>query len=199
MRRQVDRLQFLGSFQGQLPDTGLPEVAFAGRSNVGKSSLLNRMLNRKSAARVSNTPGRTQSINLFQVGEACVFADLPGYGFAKVPPQVMEAWKAWIEAYLAEREPLRLVVMLVDARRDPQALDLQLTDALDQLQRRSVVVATKVDKLGKQEKARQLAAIRRAYRLDAAGPIAFSAVTGEGRDALWDAVEAACGWQGDAA
>lgn len=198
MRKQVDRLEFLGSFQGRLPDTGLPEVAFAGRSNVGKSSLLNRMLNRKSAARVSNTPGRTQAINLFRVGDACVFADLPGYGFAKVPPEVMEAWKTWIEAYLAEREPLSLVVVLVDARRDPQSLDLQLMDALHQLEVPTVVVATKVDKLGKQERRRQLDAIRRAFRCQPGQPVAFSAVTGEGRDALWDAVEAACGWQADA-
>lgn len=192
MRNQVSRLEFLGSFGAELPDTGLPEVAFAGRSNVGKSSLLNRVLQRKRAARVSSTPGRTQSINLFKVGDSVVFADLPGYGFAKVPGHVQDAWKEHIERYLAERDSLVLVVLLVDARRDPQPMDGQLIDGLDQAGIPVVVVATKVDKLKKQQRQRQLAAIRRTFGLRGGQPLPFSAATGEGVDAVWDAIEAAC-------
>ncbi len=193
MRKAVHRLSFVGSFGANLPEIGLPEVAFAGRSNVGKSSLINRLLHRKRAARVSSTPGRTQAINLFRVGDAVVFADLPGYGYAKVPPRVQEQWRAHVERYLAEREALRLVVALVDARRDPQALDGQLLDALDQVGRPALVVATKVDKLKRQQRARNLAAIRRSFGLSSGEPVPFSAVTGEGCDAVWDAIERACG------
>lgn len=193
MRKAVNNLNFVGSFGAALPELGLPEVAFAGRSNVGKSSLLNRILNRKRAARVSSTPGRTQSINLFEVGGAVVFADLPGYGYAKVPGHVQDAWKEHIERYLSERRALVLVVVLVDCRRDPQPMDGQLIDGLDQAQIPFVVVATKVDKLRKQQRQKKLAALKRTFGVSA---IPFSAVTGEGRDAVWDAIEAACGESG---
>ncbi len=192
MRKQVAQLEFLGSFGEALPDTGLPEVAFAGRSNVGKSSLLNRVLNRKKAARVSGRPGRTQHINLFQVGSAVVLADLPGYGFAKVPDAVQATWKAFIETYLAEREALQMVVMLVDARRDPLALDQALLEGLIEAGIATLVVATKVDKLSKRQRKTQLDKIRRGFSLPEGLPIAFSSVTGEGREDVWDAIESAC-------
>ena len=147
---------------------------------------------------MSSTPGRTQHINLFRLADAAVFADLPGYGFARVPVRVREAWKHHIEAYLSEREALCLVVVLVDARRDPQDSDGQLIDALAGVEIPVLVVATKVDKLKrKQQRARQLAAIRRGLSLPAGQPIPFSAMTGEGRDAVWDAIEAACRGDGD--
>jgi GTP-binding protein len=192
VRNQTSQLEFLGSFTDDLPVTGLPEVAFAGRSNVGKSSLLNRVLNRKRAARVSSTPGRTQRINLFKVGEDVVFADLPGYGFAKVPAKVRNAWKVVIEDYLGEREALRLVVVLVDARRDPTDLDGQLIEGLTEANIPILVVATKVDKLKKQALARQLTAIRRVFALPASQPWPFSAITGEGLSGIWDHIEKAC-------
>ena len=122
-----------------------------------------------------------------------MFADLPGYGFAKVPGHVQDAWKGHIERYLSEREPLRLVVVLVDSRRDPQPMDGQMIDALDQAGIETLVVATKVDKLKKQRRQKQLGAIRSNFGLRTGQPIAFSAVTGEGADQIWDAIEAAAG------
>ena len=193
MRKQVAQLEFLGSFGEELPVTGLPEVAFAGRSNVGKSSLLNRVLNRKKAARVSGRPGRTQHINLFQVGDSVVLADLPGYGYAKVPDAVQAVWKAFIELYLAEREALQLVVMLVDVRRDPLEMDLELLEGLLESGIPTLVVATKVDKLTKRQRKVQLDKIRRGFSLPEDLPIPFSSVTGEGREDVWDAIESYCG------
>jgi GTP-binding protein len=171
----------------------VPEVAFAGRSNVGKSTALNRILNRKAIARVSRTPGRTQLINLFRVGEAVVFADLPGYGFAKVPAAVRDAWKPMIEGYLSSRAALKLVVVLIDSRLPAQEMDGQLLYALTEARVPSLAVATKCDKMGKQELARKLAALREELRLPKGQPIAFSGVTGTGRDLVWDAIERACG------
>ena len=192
MRDQVSRLQFLGSFGQELPPSSLPEVAFAGRSNVGKSSLLNQLLGRKRAARVSSTPGRTQHINLFQVGNAVMFADLPGYGYAKVPGRIQEAWKGYIESYLGERSSLALVVVIVDARRDPMELDARLIDGLHMAEIPLVVVATKTDKLKKQAARKQLAAIRKGFGLGHGQPIPFSSVTGSGKNELWDVIESAC-------
>lgn len=186
-------VQFLGSFPGALPDPGLPEVAFAGRSNVGKSSALNTLVNHRSLARVSATPGRTQAINLFEIDRRVVFADLPGYGFAKVPDAVRDAWKPMIERYLGGRDRLVLVVVLIDIRRDPQEMDGQLLYALTEARIPSLVVATKVDKLSRQALQRQLAALRDGYRLPEHQPVAFSSVTGQGRDAVWAAIDEAAG------
>jgi GTP-binding protein len=192
MRRQVGDLSFLGSFAGDdLPDVGLPEVAFAGRSNVGKSSALNTLLRSKKAARVSGRPGRTQRINLFKLGNVGVLADLPGYGFARVPDAVRAGWKPMIEAYLGGRKSLRLVVLLIDARREPQDLDLALVDGLEEARIPFVVVVTKVDKLSKHARKPTIAKLAEAFELDHE-PIPFSSITGEGRDAVWDAIEAAC-------
>ncbi len=191
MRRGIHQLEFVGSFHDALPASDLPEIAFAGRSNVGKSSALNTLLQRKSAARTSNTPGRTQAINLFRLGEEGMFADLPGYGFARVPVHVQDRWKQTIEGYLGERPSLRMVVVLVDARREPTALDGQLLWALVEQGIPSLVVATKVDKLTKAERAKQLSALRREFQLAEGQPIPFSSVTGEGRDEVWAHLDAA--------
>lgn len=191
MRNQVGRVTFLGSFDDtDLPDTELPEVAFAGRSNVGKSSALNTLLNRKKAARVSGRPGRTQRINLFQVGDACIFADLPGYGFARVPDAVRAGWKPMIEGYLGGRSTLRLVVVLVDARREPQELDLDLVHGLVAAKIPCLVVSTKVDKLKKSRRKPTLKALADAYGVPYVIP--FSSVTGEGRESVWDIIEDVC-------
>jgi GTP-binding protein len=182
---------FVGSFPAELPELGVPEIAFSGRSNVGKSSALNCLLGRKSLARTSNTPGRTQHVNLYKVGEVCAFADLPGYGYAKVPEAVRARWKPMVEGYLADRKQLVLVVVLVDVRREAQAMDGELLYGLAELRIPSLAVATKTDKLGKQALHRQLAAIRRDLHVAAPQPIAFSAETAVGRDLVWDAIEAA--------
>jgi len=192
VRKQAGALSFIGSFFTELPEFELPEIAFAGRSNVGKSSALNCLLRRKKAARVSSTPGRTQAINLFKVGTACIFADLPGYGFAKVPDDVQENWKHMIEEYLAKRKRLKLVVVLVDARRDPQTLDGQLVASLQEAEIPVLVVATKTDKLKKSHQGRQLSQIRKEFNLPYNQPVPFSAVTGAGRDGVWDLLEKAC-------
>ena len=196
MRRA--QVEFVGSYRDSLPTTELPEVAFAGRSNVGKSSALNSLLHRKSIARVSRTPGRTQMVNLFRIGTAeapqAMFVDLPGYGYAKVPDEIRASWKPMIERYLTDRPTLKLVVVLIDVRRDPMEMDGALIYALIETRIPSLVIATKADKLGKQQLHRQLAKLREDFRLPAGQPVAFSSVTGAGREAVWDVIEAACGY-----
>ena len=179
------RLAFLGSFMDQPPQLGLPELAFAGRSNVGKSSAINRLLNTNKAARVSKTPGRTQAINLFEVEERCVFADLPGYGFAKVPEAVKANWHGMIEGYLSEREALRLVVILVDIRRKPQQLDADMIWWVRQARIPLLVLATKMDKLSRNHSASSVAKIRKAFSLKGPECIPFSAHDGRGLDETW--------------
>jgi len=192
MRNRAGSVKFLGSFLEELPVTGLPEVAFAGRSNVGKSSAINCLLGSKGAARVSRTPGRTQRINLFDIGGALIFADLPGYGYADVPDAVQAEWKPYLERYLGTRDALRLVVVLVDIRRDPQAMDGQLLYALHEADVPVLVVATKVDKVKRAEKAKAIATLRSEFRLEENEIVAFSSVTRDGKDAVWDHIEAAC-------
>jgi GTP-binding protein len=170
----------------RLPPPGLPEIAFAGRSNVGKSALLNRLVGRHALARVSRTPGRTQQINLFAVDEAFLLVDLPGYGFARVPLSVKERWRALVEGYLTRRRTLRGVAVLVDVRRGLEADDTQLLDFLAAHAIRSLVVVTKIDKLARGPGQQRLAQIR--AQPHGAGAIAFSAVTGDGAAALWSAL-----------
>ena len=192
MRNHGGRVTFLGSFAEDLPEVELPEVAFAGRSNVGKSSCLNRLLGSKKVARVSGRPGRTQRINLFDVAGRVVFADLPGYGFAKVPDHVQRDWKGIIEGYLGERRTLRLVVVLVDSRLPPQEMDGMLIYGLRQARIPFVVVATKVDKLKRSERRTHLARLREEFNLAPEDLIGFSATKGDGLDALWDVIEDQC-------
>ncbi len=166
---------------GTPPLLRLPEIAFAGRSNVGKSSLINRLTRSPRLARTSRTPGRTQQINFFAGRDELVFADLPGYGFARVPVQIRESWKALIEGYLEDRAELRGVVVIVDARRGLEEDDAALVDYLDALGRPVVLVASKVDKLGQGERVRGLAALRARV----ADVVAFSALSGEGEADVW--------------
>lgn len=193
LRDLASRTEFIGSFPDALPDLDLPEVAFVGRSNVGKSSALNVLLGGR-PARVSARPGRTQAVNLFKIGGeelGAVFADLPGYGYASVPDEVMAAWKPMIERYLAERPTLKLVVCLVDARVDPQPLDTLLLHSLAEFGVPLTVLATKVDKLSKHELKPALARLALAHDLEDL-PLAFSAKTRVGTDVLWDTLESAC-------
>jgi GTP-binding protein len=165
-----------------MPPATLPEVAFAGRSNVGKSSAINGVLGRKSAARVSRSPGRTQAINLFEVDGRYMLADLPGYGFAKVPEAVQSRWKGMIEGYLSTRETLRLVVCLVDSRHPPQKLDLALLGGLQGAEIPFLVVATKSDKLPRSKRKSMLAKLRKGLGVPELH--ALSALTGEGMGEL---------------
>lgn len=171
------------------PRDGRPEIAFLGRSNVGKSSLLNSLLQRRSLARTSNTPGRTQSINYFLINGGFYFVDLPGYGFAKVSKTMREGWGAMAEDYLSERPELILCIQLIDSRHAPTDLDLQLNEWLVFHERNHLVVATKSDKLSANQLSKQL----RRIESDLAGSkvLPYSSQTGKGRDAVWAAIEGA--------
>jgi GTP-binding protein len=166
------------------PDT-LPEVAFAGKSNVGKSSLINTLLNRKGLARTSSTPGRTQSINFFRINNRISFVDLPGYGFAKVPLHIKRQWKPMVESYLKTRETLRLAVVILDIRREPSKDDDNLLEWLAFHDIPILVVGTKIDKISKNQRAKQMALVKKGLRLEGRPFITFSAVTGEGKEEIW--------------
>ncbi len=166
---------------------GLPEIAFLGRSNVGKSSLLNSLLQRKGLARTSNTPGRTQSINFFLINEAFYFADLPGYGYAKVSKMMRKDWGKMAEEYLANRRELVLFIQLVDSRHKPTELDLNLSEWLRYHGKHSIVVATKSDKLSSNQLIKNIREIENAMPDSAVVP--YSATTGKGRDAVWKHIE----------
>lgn len=171
------------------PNDGRPEIAFLGRSNVGKSSLLNSLLQRRSLARTSNTPGRTQSINYFLINDRFYFVDLPGYGFAKVSKAMRAGWGAMAEDYLSQRDELALCIQLIDARHDPTNLDLQLNEWLLFHGRKHLVVATKSDKLSANELNKQLRKIEKDVARSTVLP--YSSQTGKGRDAVWAAIEGA--------
>jgi GTP-binding protein len=163
------------------PRDRLPEFAFAGRSNVGKSSLLNRLLNRKGLAKTSKSPGKTRTINFFLVNDRMYFVDLPGYGYAKVSKSLRHTWGRMITSYLTGREPLRFVAHLIDARHPPTPNDHELLELLSDAEVPTLLVATKVDKLSKNQVASSLATIRRAFSLDSdALVVPFSSVTGAG-------------------
>lgn len=166
------------------PDT-LPEVAFSGKSNVGKSSLINTLVNRKGLARTSSTPGRTQSINFFRINERILFVDLPGYGFAKVPLHLKQQWKPMVEAYLKTRRNLRLAVVILDIRREPSGDDINLVDWLAVYGISFLAVGTKVDKLSNNQRIKQKAVIERKLQLKETPLVMFSALTGEGKEELW--------------
>lgn len=176
------------------PDEAQVEIAFVGRSNVGKSSCLNTLVGRKGVARVSKTPGRTQAINFFDVqhgGQAMRFADLPGYGFAKVPLRVKKTWEKMIGEYLAEREALALVIVLVDIRRDPTELDQAMVDWLDETDRRGLLVLTKSDKVAKNKLLQRQSLICRGLGVDREASMLFSALNQDGRGDLWDRIREA--------
>jgi GTP-binding protein len=162
---------------------GRPEIGFLGRSNVGKSSLINSLLLRRGLARTSNTPGRTQSLNFFLVNESFYFADLPGYGFARVSKAMRAAWGSMAEQYLAERDRLALCIQLIDARHGPTTLDCQLHEWLVHHEKPHLVVATKADKLSKNELQKSISSARK--QLPDAKILAYSAQTGQGRDEVW--------------
>jgi GTP-binding protein len=168
---------------------GRPEIAFLGRSNVGKSSLLNSLLGRKGLARTSNTPGRTQSINYFLVNDAFYFVDLPGYGYAKVSKSMRADWGEMARDYLTDRPELVLFIQLVDSRHPPTELDRQLNDWLVVNEKKHIVVATKADKSSTNQLQKQVREIKKI--LPDSKILTYSASTGKGRDELWSEIEAA--------
>lgn len=171
------------------PDTGgLPEIAVAGRSNVGKSSLINTLVNRHRLAKVSNTPGRTQLLNFFMVDDRFVLCDLPGYGYAKVPPHIKAQWGRMIERYLAERGPLKALLLLMDARRTPGDWERDLITWISHHGRAVLPVVTKIDKLPVSKRKPALAGIAKSMGLPPKMLVAWSAVTGDGLEPLWNRV-----------
>ena len=187
----IRALRYLGpmtTVDGWRPETTLPEIAFSGRSNVGKSSLLNKLVRRKAFARVSRTPGRTREIHFFEVNQSFVLVDLPGYGYAQVSKEKRAEWKPLIEGYLRRSPNLRGVVQLLDVRREPSDDDLQMLDFLSDVGVPTVVAITKMDKLSPRSAADRTRALTEALGLHADQVIPFSAHTGAGRDDLAAAI-----------
>ncbi len=173
----------------QYPPEGLPEIAFSGRSNVGKSSLINVLVNRKRLVKTSSTPGRTQLVNFFDINDNITFVDLPGYGYARVPASVKKKWGPLIETYLSGRETLKGVVVIMDIRRIPREEEHNLIAWLAHYSIACVLVLTKADKLSKTKQDKQRAAVARSLALDSSELILFSAKSRKGREDVWKAIE----------
>ena len=187
----IRNVEFIGGMaekHGWRPDSPLPEIAFAGRSNVGKSSLLNSLVRRKAFARVSRTPGRTREINFFRVNNGFVFVDLPGYGYARVSKDKKSEWRPMIESYLRRTSQLRGIVLLLDIRREPSDDDRAMLDFLAEVEVPTIVALTKTDKLSKAGALARVGEISRALALEPEQVIPFSAHTGEGRVELLEAI-----------
>jgi GTP-binding protein len=172
----------------QYPPVRLPEVAFAGRSNVGKSSLINTLVNRKHLVKTSSTPGRTRLINFFEINQRFGFVDLPGYGYAKVPESVKKTWGPMIETYLSTRKALKGVVVILDIRRTPGQEELNLLSWLHHYFIAGILVLTKTDKLSKNKQAQKHNLIAQVLEIDKNDFILFSAKSRRGRDTLWKAI-----------
>ncbi|MFD1442162.1 ribosome biogenesis GTP-binding protein YihA/YsxC [Lacticaseibacillus hegangensis] len=174
----------------QYPDTGYPEIVFVGRSNVGKSSLINKLIDRKSMARTSAVPGKTQTLNFYNIEDLLYFVDVPGYGYAKVSKRDRERFAGMIEEYLSTRKPFRGAVQLVDARHTPSEDDVSMYQYLKYFNVDVLVVGTKVDKTSKAKRQTIMRDIKRTLDLNQTDQLVmFSATTGEGKDAVWDWLE----------
>ena len=177
-----------------LPENTLPEIAFAGKSNVGKSSLINGLMNRKSFARTSATPGKTQTINFYNINHELYLVDLPGYGYAKVSEQEKKKWGQMIERYLHQSKQLRAVFLLIDIRHAPSANDKMMYDWILSQGYHPIIIATKLDKLKRSQVQKQVKVVRQGLGLSKDSIlIPFSAVTKQGRDEIWDLAEEICG------
>ena len=180
-------LETVCGITSKIPDNQLPEIAFAGKSNVGKSSLINALMNRKSLARTSSQPGKTQTINFYNINKEIYLVDLPGYGYAKASEKEREAWGQMIERYLNTSEKLRAVFLLVDIRHAPSANDKQMFEWMAYVGYDPIVIATKLDKIKRSQIDKQIKIIRQGLGADKETIIVpFSAETKQGRDIIWD-------------
>jgi GTP-binding protein len=179
------------------PSTDLPEIAFTGRSNVGKSSLINSLVNRKHLVKTSSTPGRTQLINFFIINKTISFVDLPGFGYAKVPASVRKSWGPMIETYLSTRNTLKGVVLIMDIRRIPGIQEVNFIEWLHYYNIPSILILTKSDKLSKIKQKNQHLSIAKALRVSQEELILFSAKSRMGKDNVWDAIERLIGIKHD--
>ena len=177
-----------------LPENEEPEVAFAGKSNVGKSSLINALMNRKSLARTSGQPGKTQTINFYHINNELYYVDLPGYGYAKVSQSIKEKWGKMIEKYLRMSKQLRCIFLLIDIRHEPSANDKSMYDWIVYNGFQPIIIATKLDKINRSQKDKHLKMIREGLQV-ASGTkiIPFSAETKQGREEIWACIEEICG------
>lgn len=187
--KNVD-LETVCGITSKMPENRLPEIAFAGKSNVGKSSLINALMNRKSYARISGTPGKTQTINFYNINREFYLVDLPGYGYAKVSEQEKEKWGQMVERYLHGSKQLRAVFLLIDIRHDPSANDKMMYDWIVAQGYRPIIIATKLDKIKRSQIDKQLKAVRQGLGLPPGTTvIPFSSVTKQGRDEIWELAE----------
>ncbi len=183
-------LETVCGITSKIPDNKMLEVAFAGRSNVGKSSLINALMNRKSYARTSQQPGKTQTINFYNINEQLYFVDLPGYGYAKVSPEMVKKWGKMIDNYLENSKVLRLVFLLVDIRHKPNKNDKQMYDWCINYGFNTIIIATKEDKVKRSQKANLIKEIKNALGVIEGTPvIPFSAVSKSGRDDIWEYID----------
>ena len=174
----------------RLPENDKPEIAFAGKSNVGKSSLINALMNRKAYARTSAQPGKTQTINFYNINDALYYVDLPGYGYAKVSQTEKEKWGRMIENYLRRSKKLRCVFLLVDIRHEPSANDRQMYEWIVHNGYKPVIIATKLDKIKRSQEAKQLKLVRTGLEIgNDVTVIPFSAETKQGREEIWALIE----------
>ena len=183
-------LDIVCGITSKLPDTNRPEVAFAGKSNVGKSSLINGLMNRKSLARTSAQPGKTQTINFYNINEAMYLVDLPGYGYAKVSQSEKEKWGKMIERYLRNSQMLKMVFLLIDIRHEPSANDKLMYEWIIFNGYHPVIIATKLDKINRSQVQKHVKMVREGLGMEKDGIIIpFSAETKQGRDEIWDLIE----------
>lgn len=173
---------------GNYPPEDLPEIAFAGRSNVGKSTLINKLVNRKNLVKTSSTPGRTQLLNFFNINDQFVFVDLPGYGYARVPERVKKDWGAMIETYLTTRTTLNGVVLILDIRRNPGEEERNFISWLHENGMPTILILTKADKLSKTNQIKQTRIIEKSLSVQPEELICFSAKTRQGLDRVWQAI-----------
>lgn len=183
-------LETVCGITSKLPENTLPEIAFAGKSNVGKSSLINALMNRKSYARISATPGKTQTINFYNINQEFYLVDLPGYGYAKVSEQEKQKWGQMVERYLHGSKQLRAVFLLIDIRHDPSANDKLMYDWIVSQGYHPIIIATKLDKIKRSQRDKQVRTIRQGLGLlPGSIVIPFSSVTKQGRDEIWELAE----------
>ncbi|MBR4514404.1 MAG: YihA family ribosome biogenesis GTP-binding protein [Lachnospiraceae bacterium] len=190
MKIKTAELETVCGITSRLPANELPEIAFAGKSNVGKSSLINGLLNRKALARTSSTPGKTQTINFYNINKEFYFVDLPGYGYAKTSQETRAKWGKMIERYLNGSDQLRLIFLLIDIRHEPGDNDKQMYDWVKAAGFEPVIIATKLDKIKRSQLLKQLTLIRKTLGApEDVIMIPFSAQTKQGRDEIWATIE----------
>ncbi len=190
---EINKIEFLGSFfdLSHIPKIALPQIAFVGRSNVGKSSLINRLLNRhnKNIARVSATPGKTQSINFYKINDVFIMVDLPGWGYAKVPEKLREQWETLMKQYLHNNTRLAGVVHLIDVRHPPTAIDLRLLDVLSKEGSPILITLTKADKINRTKQKQALGSVAKQLQIEEIQVVLTSSKTGDGKNDLLEAIE----------